>query len=762
MLDKVVFTESEVSTLEKIKSPMCIYFYKDRKLQTLVATDGLCSFFKLERKSLINLLNNEINDHVYHKDLKDLQNNISEIYKKLNEPFTLEYRFRFNKDSEYFWLVNECSPEIISSNSHIIYVTFRNNTPSHKYKKEHTNLIDKVENNSDSISPLEINSNILALNKSMTQANFLYWIYDVKKELLFNGNVFNKTMGENKFLKNYPQVFFDYHVIHIDDIQHFSTMFERSLSGEENVEENIRVLHPEKNDYILAHIRFLTVKDKDGKVTYIIGSAENFTTYGQAFNIINKLLNKNELITWNYIIKEGTFSYNDYGIKTKELKKISEIIYGAIDNGKITIPEAILKNKVNQTYEVLPFTDKYGKEFIFEITHTVYQKNNKPFTVIGMARNVTKFNEIEKAYIKELEKANTNKSSFLSRLSHDMRTPLGAIFSISKFGLEETKDPIAINYFSKIRDNSVYLLSFINDVLESRKINSGLLIFQPITFSPYSVVYQILSIIKLRADEKNINLIVETEGDTSTLYYYSDVSKIKQVAINLLTNAIKYTPRGGEVKFSLLCKKKDDHINIECIISDNGVGMSKEFQTKMFDEFSQETNILSFEEEGTGLGLSIVKQIVDLFNATIECESSPNNGTKFTINCQSDIATPQQIEEYTNKLDSEKLERLAGKKVLICEDKDINVMIISKLLKDKKMELDIAVNGLIGIDKVKQHHYDVILMDIRMPEIDGLKATKMIRKFNKTIPIIALSANASPEDIEQSISAGMNDHLSKP
>lgn len=762
MIEKKVLSDSEVAILEKIKTPLGIFLFEEKKLKSFIITDGLCLFFKQDRNSITKIVNNNIEDYIPKEDIEKLKNNIINICNNPNEPFSLRYRFRYTKENEYIWLESKGYTDKISASSHILYVTFYNNEFFNNYKNQYQNINTDNSYNTAKSSPFNVDLNIISLNKKMAQSNFFYWLYDIKKDLLYNGNIIKRRKEDSKFLENYPQVFFDKNVIHYEDIPRFKKMVEKALLGINSIEDNIRILHPDNNEYILEHVILQCIKDDNGKVIYIIGTAENLSTCGQVFNIITKLLAKNELITWNYILDEKVISYNESEIKADELKSTSRIIYRALDNCKIAIPKSILNGSVNYTYEVMDFTDENGRNLKFEITHTLYQKNGVPFAIIGLARNVTEFYENERIYIDELEKANSNKSKFLSRLSHDMRTPLGAIFSISKFGIEESKDLVSINYFTKIRDNCEYLLSFINDVLESRKIINGSLVIQPSVFLPYNVIYQILSIIKLRADEKNINLVIETDGNTSNIYYYSDVSKIKQVAINLLNNAIKYTPRGGEVKLLISTKIEENHINVKCVISDNGVGMSKEFQSRMFDEFSQEHNSLSFEEEGSGVGLSIVKQIIDLFGATIECESELNKGTTFTINFKCDIATPKQIQEFRKKTDQTKLQYLAGKRVLICEDKDINIMIISKLLKEKNMILDTAINGLIGINKVKYNKYDVVLMDIRMPEMDGIEATKSIRKFNKNIPIIALSANASQEDIEKSIKAGMNNHISKP
>jgi len=343
-----------------------------------------------------------------------------------------------------------------------------------------------------------------------------------------------------------------------------------------------------------------------------------------------------------------------------------------------------------------------------------------------------------------------------------MRTPLGAISSLSEFGLEEVNDQLAHNYFSKIKDNSEYLLSFITDILESRKISDGKLEFKKDVFNAHDIFPNIVSMIQLRANDKNIDIQYEWNETFIENYIIGDTAKMKQVTINLLSNAIKYTPKGGTVKV----KSEgfiEGNVMRSCIsISDNGVGMSKEFQERMFEEFTQEPNKLSFEEEGSGVGLSIVKNIIDLSGGTIECESELDKGTTFTINLSFPLATQEQIDEYNTKVKNLDLTVLTGKRVLICEDKAINIAIESKLLLDKNMIIDLAANGLIGLEKVKKNKYDAILMDIRMPVMDGLTAAREIRKFDLSTPIIAVSANASEDDVQISLKNGMNAHISKP
>jgi len=365
-------------------------------------------------------------------------------------------------------------------------------------------------------------------------------------------------------------------------------------------------------------------------------------------------------------------------------------------------------------------------------------------------------------YIKDLEKANVAKSSFLAKLSHDMRTPLGAIISLSEFGLDECKNQNSLEYFKKIKDNSVYLLSFISEVLEAKKNTSDNFEINKNVFKSCDVLNQILSVVQQRAIVKNITFTPHFISKDKGVYLYSNEKMFKQIIINLLNNAIKYTQKGGKVDFEVNANIIDNKLVSTIIVSDNGVGMTKEFQAKMFEEFTQEHNKLSFEEEGSGLGLFIVKKNVDLLNGTISCVSEINKGTKFTIHLVIDVATQQQINSLKDSFNKERLELLKGKKILLCEDKEINILIIKKILYSIGIIVDTAINGFEAINRVKNNTYDLVLMDIRMPVMDGLSATREIREFNKVLPIIALSSNAHPQDIEDSLNNGMNAHLVKP
>jgi signal transduction histidine kinase len=764
MPTRKIFEKSEKEIIEKVKIAFAIFSIQGGKMRPVLVTDGLCTLFKKDRDSLLYYFSNTIGLQIFPEDRPIINESFKKVVEDPELNLSIEYRFHTG-DEIYFWIQNDVTPEKLDDGSYIYYVYYKDNSTAHNMlpTKELLDLFPIPIKSNESLYTEDKESNLQILHKAMVQARFLYWIFDIKSNLITANNCFIGLFENDTLIKEYPQCLFDMKIIHIDEKTKYYSALNKAIKEGVIAEDNFKTLDVETKDYHLMHYRFTPIKNKDNTVKAVIGTAERYSSINKMFSIIRSLLNQNELITWNYFIDSSKLNIGKSEIKTKELDLDRAIVHKALFDGTIKIPQEIIEGKKNQTYKIIMLKDDIGSVYKFEITHTLLKEKGKANAILGMARDVTKFYAMEDKYIKELEKANTNKTAFLGRLTHDMRTPLGAIASLSTFGLDEVTDEKALLYFSKIRDNSEYLLSFITDVLESRKIGEGKLSFQPELFIPKIVFEQVMSIIQVRAIDKDIKLDIVNENAFFEQTLFSDVSKIKKLFINLINNAIKYTPKGGTVKLKTRGSKNiDGSLRVECSVSDNGVGMSKEFQKHMFDEFSQEHNKLSFEEEGTGLGLSIVKRIVEVLDGTITCESELNKGSTFTFvfNCQ--IATKKQLKEFNSSVNRNNNKTLDKKRVLVCEDKKINVMIESKLLKDKGIIIDVAQNGLIGVKKAKNNTYDAILMDVRMPGMDGLTATREIRKFNKTVPIIALSANATQEDKIKSLEAGMNDHISKP
>ncbi|MEA3289356.1 MAG: ATP-binding protein, partial [Campylobacterota bacterium] len=369
-------------------------------------------------------------------------------------------------------------------------------------------------------------------------------------------------------------------------------------------------------------------------------------------------------------------------------------------------------------------------------------------------RYVNKQLEIQK---EKAEEATAAKSNFLANMSHEIRTPMNGILGLIHLALESKENKKQKEYLKFIDSSAKNLLRVLNDILDFSKIESHKLTIQKIDFNIYEIVDSALNLIEHKAQEKNINLSV-TYGDNISSSYYGDPVRLFQILSNLLSNAVKFTPK-GEVTINI-SKISDEKVRFE--VKDTGIGLSEDQQSKLFQAFSQVDESITRQYEGTGLGLVISKKLVELMNGKIWVESNKGEGSSFIFEIQL-----LQKEEGDSKLsDNKKLDisRLKNSNILLVEDNSINQMIIKDLLEDKGVNIDIASNGQEAVDiyNINRNKYQLILMDLQMPVMDGIEATKVIREKDSNIPIIALTANALPHHVEATQKAGMNDHLTKP
>lgn len=365
----------------------------------------------------------------------------------------------------------------------------------------------------------------------------------------------------------------------------------------------------------------------------------------------------------------------------------------------------------------------------------------------------------------EKETAMNARSEFMTRMSHEMRTPMNAILGLSDLMNDEINNPAVMrDYIGKLQYSGKFLLQLINDVLDMSKMEQEK--FQinlvPYRFGDFWEAIDML--IGPMCIAKGVDFEWKSSIDSDT-YVMTDPLRVTQIFVNLLSNAVKYTPSGGHVSFE--CKSREYGNNMyrgTFIVKDDGVGMSPEFIEHMFEPFAQESKDVNANLNGTGLGLAIVKGIVEAMDGKITCKSEPGVGTTFKVVLDFEYSEACQIEPI--KIRDEDLE---GKRILVVEDNDINREIAVAILEKKKIKTEIAVNGQEAVEQFAKHspgYYDLILMDIRMPVMSGLTATKRIRAMDRddaaAIPIVAMTANAFSKDVQASIDAGINEHLSKP
>ena len=369
----------------------------------------------------------------------------------------------------------------------------------------------------------------------------------------------------------------------------------------------------------------------------------------------------------------------------------------------------------------------------------------------------------------QAQAASKAKSTFLSNMSHDIRTPMNAIIGFTNIALHQDSVPEMHNCLKKIEESSDHLLSLLNDVLDISRIESGKVEFSPVPANITAVTDSVIEIVKGMLLNRELNFEVHREP-LQNPYVMTEPVRIREILVNILNNAVKFTKDGGTIRFDAGSRPGADaqHIVICYRIKDTGIGMSEEFQKKLFDEFAQEENGVRTQYKGTGLGMPISKKYVELMGGTITVDSRKGVGTTFTVEIPMELTNAEKVEKTKPLV---QYNDLKGIKVLLAEDNDLNAELAMILLEDLGMTVTRAADGQEAVDLFAEHPagtYDIILMDIMMPKMDGHQAAKAIRAMYadrsdaEEIPIIALSANAFSEDVQASLDAGMNGHVSKP
>ena len=365
--------------------------------------------------------------------------------------------------------------------------------------------------------------------------------------------------------------------------------------------------------------------------------------------------------------------------------------------------------------------------------------------------------------------ANKAKSTFLFNMSHDIRTPMNAIVGFTDIALHQNSVAEIHDSLEKVRESSKHLLSLLNDVLDLSRIESGKAVFFPEPVDITKLTDSVLAIMNGLLYNRDLKFEVYRERPKNP-YVLADATRIREVLTNFLSNAVKFTKDGGTVTLDISSHPGEDdkHIVARYIVKDNGIGMSEEFQKKLFKPFSQEDDRgARTQYKGTGLGMAIAKEYVEMMGGSIAVESQKGVGTTFTVEIPLEL-TEQGIHQ---KQEEPVHHDLTGVNVLMAEDNDLNAELATVMLEDAGMAVTRAFDGKDAVELFKNHPqgtYDIILMDIMMPNMDGHQAAKTIRAMGTerpdaaTIPIIAVSANAFAEDIKASLDSGMNGHVSKP
>ncbi len=380
---------------------------------------------------------------------------------------------------------------------------------------------------------------------------------------------------------------------------------------------------------------------------------------------------------------------------------------------------------------------------------------------LSIALDITESLNLQREQVLERE-ANIAKGRFVANMSHELRTPLNGIIGMAHLAEHANTDATIGNFLDKIQISSKNLLSIINDILDFSKIENEELHIEQLPFNFTEVLFEIQTILQTHADNKGINLQCIID-DNIPLMLQGDSLRLSQIILNLATNAIKFTQKGS-VTLEVQAKECVDTVQyIDIIVKDTGIGIAKKNLQKLFTEFSQAEASTSRNYGGTGLGLAIVGRLVELMGGNIEVESTVGEGSTFTCHLsfvkssKQTLSKDEIIEETAN-------EDIAGIKILLVEDNEINTLVATEVLELYGCVVEHAGDGIIALKMLEDNTYDIVIMDIQMPNMDGLEAAKFIRSKERynNMPIVAMSAHAMIQDHEKSHAAGMQDHITKP
>jgi PAS domain S-box-containing protein len=454
-------------------------------------------------------------------------------------------------------------------------------------------------------------------------------------------------------------------------------------------------------------------------------------------------------------ITEGTRYKFDELFKhvfTSEVKQVCEVIIASKDNGPVYVKiDGIISLNDKQCFMTL--TD-ITKRKIIELDNIKAKE---------VAEQATRIAETAKAKAEHAtriaEDAVRAKQQFLSNMSHEIRTPMNAIIGFTKVLLKTDLSSKQKEYLNAIKLSGDSLIVLINDILDLAKVDAGKMVFEQIPFKMANSISSIHHLFELKIQEKNIKLIEEYDSGIPEVLV-GDPVRLHQIILNLLSNAVKFTSQGEIVVKVHMLEEDDEKVNIEFVVSDTGIGIAEDKLDKIFENFQQAYSGSSRLFGGTGLGLAIVKQLVEPQGGTIHVESKINEGSTFRFNL--DFKKTDAEPEYETDIVEIDFD-VKSLKILVVEDIVLNQLLMKTVLEDFGFACDIAGNGKIAVEKLKTRSYDIILMDLHMPEMNGFKAAKHIRTImNLNVPIIALTADVTTVDLAKCEAAGMDDYIAKP
>lgn len=637
----------------------------------------------------------------------------------------------------------------------------------------------------------EISESEEKFRNAAEQANVYAWEYDIRTKDMRPCVRCMRDLGLPAVVKNYPEPAIECGIFPPDYADYYRDMMKQIDNGIPTI-EGIIPLTPNRVPFF---VRYNTEFDANGKPIKAFGSAtlvidsEKQAEYEEIvktlscdyIDVISVDVEKN---TCKIIKADGTFFdkqdiSNDEDFEYSFSNQVQKFISRQVCPCDIhMMKEALNAETVSGELEK---SGDYSRTFRIKVDGNTHYMQFRFFrlsgknTVVCALMNVDKAVDDQKKQSEILEnaldsakRANAAKSVFLSHMSHDIRTPLNGIIGLLEMEERHPDDAeLLTSNRGKMKVAANHLLSLINDVLDLSKMEDENTVLAKDPFDIRNIYSDVLSIAGMRASEDGITLSrVDKARVFDKPFVYGSPLHLRKILLNIINNSIKYNKPNGSVSCEIESRFIDGKICYRFTISDTGIGMSEEFQKKMFEPFSQERADAKSVFQGTGLGMSIVKALIDKMNGSIEVSSIVDVGSTFVITIPFDIAPENEIHSDSGiKVETS----LSNVRVLLVEDNELNAEIATMLLEDVGATVSVVTDGQQAVDTVSQNPegtFDVVLMDVMMPVMDGLEATRQIRKMNRsdaaTLPIIAMTANAFADDIQNCKEAGMNAHIAKP
>jgi signal transduction histidine kinase/PAS domain-containing protein/ActR/RegA family two-component response regulator len=768
-------------TINSLPAGIAVVKKAENSLKIVMVNRSLCQLLKAQEKTLLSMpFDQLVKVGIYPDDYDTVMTGLARLFSDANAT-SYVYRTKEEGQDRYHWIRAEGRAFIEMDGSKTGYVIFTDASGEKQLEEEFARKIQGLSFNSANVL------NIVHLNLTQNQC--------LEEQTLpqYASRVKGLTTADEYFTQCLRHLLGDEDRQRCQDILNRQSLLALFEVGKSEVSCDFRILDPQSHEarWVKAYLntaRNPMTGDTETSVSCV--DSQDALLAEQIFGLITKAefdyiaIVRLEGETMEMIYEKPTvgFPFTHQRVKYSQRADYVSKTFLDVEEQKYYSAMTNLQTVVGELYKKDSFTFSYRRTLadgsLSCIEAHYHWLNKEAGEILLLTTDVTAtylrqqktVQQLQDALI-EAEKASTAKSEFVSRISHDIRTPISIIKSMTDFATQDKNDPVKLSDdLKKIEVSNTFLLSLINDVLDVSKIDAGKIKLSPEPYSYQEFLSNVRNMLEPLCDQKHLKFTVKEDVNTKTILV--DKTRLNQIVLNLLTNSVKYTPAGGSIFFASGTRPLNGRQVMGYLeIKDTGIGMSPDFQKVMFDPFTQEHDnpLRDRTATGTGLGLSIVKKLVDLMGGTITVKSALGKGSDFVVSFPLDKVDQNLAVSHTTPLDQVLSAKPLKGNILLVEDNEINVEIAKRFLAVLGLSVVTAENGkaaLTTFEESKPHTYQAILMDIQMPIMNGYEATQAIRQLKRedatTIPIIAMTADAFSTAIEHAKQVGMNDYITKP